>query len=74
MNGTLLAGSLAGAHKFDCEKENDAKQTNPNTDTAHGVNINEKTNINEKGIGQMAKVGQDNSTKTLIEVATTQRL
>ena len=42
----------------------------PNTDTAHGARNNEMPIINEKGIGQRAKVGQHSSTNTLIEVAT----
>ena len=47
--------------------------TNPNTDTAHGACNNEMTIVNEKGIEQKrGKVGQHSSTKTLIEVATTQ--
>ena len=41
-----------------------------NTDTTHGASNNEMTIVNEKGIGQRAKVGQHSSTNTLIEVAT----
>ena len=46
----------------------------PNTDTAHGASNKEMTIVNEKGIGQRAKVGQHSSTNTLIEAATTQWL